>query len=122
LGSDAISHDKDTQSTFELYFPKGVENGTISITDGNGDVIKTLDIATQSAGVHQFQWDGSDSSGEQADSGLYHINMQYTDTDGNTQQSKLGVYPIEAVRFDQGDALVKVGSNYVPLTQVKEVY
>jgi flagellar basal-body rod modification protein FlgD len=34
----------------------------------------------------------------------------------------MGTYPIEAVRFENGAALVKVGSNYVPLDQVKEVY
>ena len=34
----------------------------------------------------------------------------------------LGAYPIESVRFDGGNTLVKVGSNYVPLSQVREVY
>jgi len=122
LGSDAISHDKDTDTTFELYFPKDVKNGTVSITDGNGDVVKTLNVDAESAGIQQFKWDGSDSAGKQAESGVYHVTSKYTDTNDNAQQTKLGVYPIEAVRFDQGDALVKVGSNYVPLTQVTEIY
>ena len=122
LGSDAISHDKNTNSTFEIYFPKDVKNGTISITDGNGDVVKTLNLDAASAGIHQFTWDGTNNAGRQAESAVYHIDSNYTDTNGDAQQTKLGVYPIEAVRFDQGNALVKVGSNYVPLTKVKEVY
>jgi len=122
LGSDAISHDKNTNSTFEIYFPKDVKNGTISITDGNGNVVKTLNLDAASAGIHQFTWDGTNNAGRQAESAVYHIDANYTDTNGDAQQTKLGVYPIEAVRFDKGDALVKVGSNYVPLTKVKEVY
>jgi len=122
LGSDAISHDKGTNTTFKLYFPKDVKNGTVSITDGNGDVVKTLNVDAESAGIHQFQWDGSNSAGKQAGSGVYHVTSKYTDTKGTAQQTKLGVYPIEAVRFDKGDALIKVGSSYVPLTKIKEIY
>ena len=122
LGSDSISHDKGTNSTFEVYFPKAVEHGTVSITDGDGNTVKTLDVGTNPAGVYQFTWDGTDALGNQADSAVYHVNAQYTDANGNTQKTRLGAYPIEAVRFDKGNTLVKVGSNYVPLSNVKEVY
>ena len=122
LGSDAISHNKGIDTTFEVYFPKAVKQGTVSITDTNGNVVQTLNVGTNPAGVYKFTWDGTDSSGQQADSALYHVNAQYTDTDGATQQTRLGAYPIEAVRFDKGNTLVKVGSNYVPLNTIKEVY
>ena len=122
LGSDSISHDKGTDSTFEVYFPKAVEHGTVSITDGNGHTVQTLDVGTNPAGVYQFKWNGTDALGQQAKSAVYHVNAQYTDANGNTQQTRLGAYPIEAVRFDKGNTLVKVGSNYVPLANVKEVY
>ena len=122
LGSDAIAHNKGTDSTFEVYFPKAVEKGTVSITDVNGNVVQTLDVGTNPAGVYQFKWDGKNSSGQQADSAVYHVNAKYTDSNGNAQQTRLGAYPIEAVRFDKGNTLVKVGSNYVPLKNVKEVY
>ena len=122
LGSDSISHNKGTDSTFEVYFPKAVEHGTVSITDGNGHTVKTLDVGTNPAGVYQFKWNGTDALGQQAKSAVYHVNAQYTDANGKTQQTRLGAYPIEAVRFDKGNTLVKVGSNYVPLANVKEVY
>ncbi len=122
LGSDAISYNKGTDSKFEVYFPKAVDNGTISITDVNGNTVKTLDVGTNPAGVYQFKWDGKNSSGQQANSAVYHVNAKYTDSDGNAQQTRLGAYPIEAVRFDKGDTLVKVGSSYVPLKNIKEVY
>ena len=122
LGTDAISLNKGTSSTFEVYFPNDVQNGTISITDGNGDTVKTLDVGTNPKGVYKFTWDGTDANGGNADSGIYHINADYSNAKGDTLKTRLGAYPIEAVRFDQGKALVKVGSNYVPLSNVKEVY
>ncbi len=122
LGSDAIAHDKGSTSTFEVYFPNDVEQGSVVITDNNGNTVKTLDVGTNKAGVYKFSWDGSDNNGNAVDSAVYHVNATYNDTNGNKLQTRLGAYPIEAVRFDKGNTLVKVGSNYVPLSNVKEVY
>jgi len=122
LGSDAIQHEKDTQSTFEVYFPKSIQEGNIAISDANGNVVGNVDVGTNPAGVYQFTWDGLNAAGESNEGGVYHVNASYTDQDGNAQQTRLGAYPIESVRFDNGAALVKVGSNYVPLDNVKEVF
>jgi flagellar basal-body rod modification protein FlgD len=122
LGSDAIAHNKGKSTTFEVYFPNSVEQGSVTITDANGKTIKTLDVGTNPAGVYKFTWDGMDNNGEVADSAVYHVNATYTDTNGKTLKTRLGAYPIEAVRFDKGKALLKVGSNYVPLKNIKEVY
>jgi hypothetical protein len=46
----------------------------------------------------------------------------YSDPDGNVLQTRLGAYPIESVRFENGNTLVKLGSSYVPLENVVEVY
>ena len=122
LGSDTISHDKGSSSTFEVYFPNDVEQGSVVMTDADGKTIKTLNVGTKPAGVYQFTWDGSDNDGAEAESAIYHVNATYSDTNGNTLQTRLGAYPIESVRFDKGSTLVKVGSNYVPLENIVEVY
>lgn len=122
LGNNSISHDKGSSSTFEVYFPKDVDSGTISITDKSGSEVGTVDVGTQSAGVHQFTWDGKNSSGADNDAGIYHVDASYKDKAGDELKTKLGTYPIEAVRFDKGDTLVKLGSSYIPLSKVKEVH
>jgi len=122
LGSDAISLNKGTKTTFEIYFPKDVQQGSVVITDANGNTVKTLDVGAKPKGVYQFTWDGSNNIGAQADSGVYHVNANYSDPNGTTLQTKLGTYPIKSVRFDKGKALVQVGSNYVPLDKIKEVF
>ncbi len=122
LGSNAIALDEGSSTTFEMYFPSDVQQGTISITDVNGNTIKTLDVGTNDKGVYQFTWDGTDNAGNAVDSGIFYASSSYTDTSNNTLNTRVGAYPIESVRFEDGEALVKVGSNYVPLNQVKEVY
>jgi len=122
LGSDSIVHDKGSTSAFELYFPDSIQKGSVEIKDNNGNLVKTLDVGTNPAGVYKFTWDGTDNGGASIDSGIYHVSATYKDSNNVSQTTRLGAYPIEAVRFDQGQTLVKLGSSYVPLENVKEVY
>ncbi|MFT5660781.1 MAG: flagellar basal-body rod modification protein FlgD [Sulfurimonas sp.] len=122
LGSDAIALDEGSAASFEVYFPSAIEQGTVSITDSDDNTITTIDVGTNPSGVYKFDWDGLDSNGNLATSGIYHVNASYSDPDGNTLQTRLGAYPIESVRFEGGSTLVKVGSNYVPLENIVEVY
>jgi flagellar basal-body rod modification protein FlgD len=122
LGSNAIAIDKGSSSTFEIFFPQDVQQGSVEITDSNGDVIQTIDVGSNPSGVYQFTWDGTDKTGASVDGGIYYANASYTDTNGDPQTTRVGSYPIESVRFDDGKTLLKLGSNYVPLENVKEIY
>jgi flagellar basal-body rod modification protein FlgD len=122
LGSNTISYTKGSTSTFEVYFPKDIEEGTIEITDSKKNVIKTIDVDKNNKGTYSFNWNGKDQDDNYVDSATYHVNAKYTDPDDNKRTTKLGVYPIESVKFDGSNTLLKVGSSYVPLSKVKEVY
>ena len=122
LGSNAMGYDADSVNTFEVYFPQDVQTGNIEILDGNGNTVSTMPLEAGSSGVKQFDWDGTLSNGEPAESGMYYVTASYNDTSGNAQTTRMGAYPIESVRFNEGETLVKVGSNYVPLDKIKEIY
>lgn len=122
LGSNAIVMDKGTSSVFEVYFPKDVKAGTVSVLDKSGNTIKTLDVGANSKGVYKFTWDGTNQVGTEVDSGVYYVTANYTDTANTAQTTRLGAYPIESVKFDSGKTYVKLGSSYVALENVKEVY
>jgi len=122
LGSDAIVHKKGDSSSFEIYFPNDIHQGSVEITDNDGKLIKTLDVGSNPSGVYKFDWDGKDSVGADVADGIFHINATYTDNDGNSLQTRLGAYPIESVRFDGGKTLLKLGSSYISLDDIKEVY
>lgn len=132
LGSDAISHDQGSTSSFEMYFPEDIKAGTVTITDMEGNAVSTINIDMEDAngnaveqrdaGVYQFDWDGKDANGNYADSAVYRINAQYTTPTGDQLTTRVGAYPIESVRFDGGETYLKLGSSYVPLSDVVEIY
>ncbi len=122
LGSDAIQHTKDETSSFDLYFPNDIKNGTITIFDKDGNPIRTMDLKEGSKGVYSYTWDGTDFNGNPTDDGLYKVEASYYDPEGNAHTTRIGVYPIDSVKFDGGKALLKLGNNYVPMDQIKEIF
>lgn len=133
LGSNAIQHDEGSVSSFEMYFPEDIASGTIQILDSDGNEVSTMDITKQEdadgnlldkrdAGVYQFDWDGELSDGSLADSGIYYITASYTNSESDSLTTRMGAYPIESVRFEDGKALLKLGSSYIPLEDIAEVY
>jgi len=122
LGSNAISLDEGALSKFELYFPSDVRSGNINVLDSSGNIIQTIDLGTNTKGIYEFDWDGSTSGGGKADAGIYYIEANYKDADDIDRSTRVGSYPIESVRFDEGKTLVKLGSSYVDFENIKEIY
>ena len=122
LGSNAVGYDEGNLTTFELYFPEDISSGTIEILDADKNVVSTINLEENPSAVYQFDWNGVQSDGNSAKSGVYYVSANYTTPTGENHKTKLGQYPIESVRFEDGKTLVKVGSNYVPLSSIVEVY
>jgi len=122
LGSNTIAHDEGSATSFEVYFPQEIASGNVEILDANGNIVAEIEAPANPAGVYQFDWDGMLKSGQAADSGLFYVTASYKNPAGDDLTTRMGAYPIESVRFDGGNTLVKVGSNYVPLENVKEIY
>lgn len=122
LGSNAIGHDEGSISTFEVYFPESIASGNLEILDSEGNIVSTINLEPNSSGVYQFDWDGTLSTGEAATSGVYYVTASYNDESGTAQTTRMGAYPIESVRFEGSDTLVKVGSAYVNINDIAEIY
>jgi flagellar basal-body rod modification protein FlgD len=120
-GSNAIVYEDGKIPEFELYFSDDVKSGTIKVLDSDGNVVSTLPIDSADKGVNAFKWDGKDSAGNKVDDGIYYITANYRDINDVTHDTRVGLYPIESVRFDEGETLVKIGSSYIPFTDIKEV-
>ncbi len=122
LGSDAIQHIEGNTTSFEMYFPNDVAAGTVDITDLDGNTIKTISLGENTQGVYSFDWDGTDNGGNIVPDGIYRVSSSYTSPDGTQYYTAVGSYPIESVRFENGEALLKLGSNYISMSQVVEIY
>ena len=122
LGTDSITLAQDDNPSFDIYFSHDIQSGSVNITDAQGNRVKTFDLGSNSAGVQSFQWDGTDNSGNRLPEGTYSITSNYSDGDNGSYETSYGIYPIESVRFDDGKALLKLGSKYYSLDKVKEIY
>jgi len=122
LGSNAITLTDGEDSTFEIYFPTDIASGNVEILDSSGNVISSLPAESGDSGVYTYTWDGKDMAGNAVDEGIYYVTASYADAAGESQTARVGTYPIESVRFDAGETYVKLGSGYVPLSNVTEIY
>lgn len=120
-GSNAIVLEEGSSSDFQIYFPNNVTSGNVNIMDVNGNILKTMPIGATNAGVAQYSWDGTNNNNVPLDAGIYYAESTYTKTDGTTGTSRVGLYPIESIKFDSGKTYAKLGSSYVDFSTIKEI-
>lgn len=120
-GSNAIIKENGSNAKFEIYFPEDVTSGSVNILDKNGNILRKMGIGETSKGIANYSWDGKNDSGIALDEGIYYVESTYTKTDGTNATTRLGLYPIESIKFDSGKTYAKLGSNYVDFSTIKEV-
>jgi flagellar basal-body rod modification protein FlgD len=120
-GSNAIVLSEGEDVDFELYFPDDVSTGTVNILDKNGNKLRTMNIGETDAGIAKYTWDGKNNNGAAVDEGVYYVESEYTKTDGTTATARIGLYPIESIKFDQGKTYAKLGSSYIDFDTIKEI-
>ncbi len=121
-GSNGILYETGDTPNFEIYFPEAISAGNVEIKDSNGQTLKTIPISPNDKGVYSFDWNGISDGGNAADAGVYYIEASYTNPDGKSLKTRAGAYPIESVRFEDGQSLLKLGSSYVPFDSIVEIY
>lgn len=93
----------------------------VTIKDGDGNIVNTLDLGTQQAGLATFTWDGKDSSGNAVANGTYSV------TASNGSSSALSTYVAGSVTgvgyggSSTGTYLQVAGIGGVPLSQVAQI-
>jgi len=114
--------DEDNTKTFDLYFGDDITSGEVEIKDKNGNIVKTFPLEAHTKGILSFEWDLTDENGQRVPSDTYEITANYTSPDGSSHSTALGAYPIESIRFENGEPYAKLGSGYVPFNQIQEIY
>lgn len=104
-GKSAGSESENVDTTpFGIELTQAADKVTATIIDGNGKVIRTLNMGAQTAGVHTFTWDGKLDDGTAAPDGAY--NISFAASQGTTQ---LVVQPLQFALV-QGVTLGKDGN------------
>lgn len=118
--TDVTVSGDSTTAKIDIYLANEVKEGKLIIKNSSGVQVASLDLTEGMKGTTSFSWDLKDNENARVDNGTYSVVAQYTGTDGESHEAKPGTYPIEAVKFVDGEAQVKIGSSYIPITNVKE--
>ena len=71
----------DSQGIFGIQLPSAAENVKVSIIDSSGNVVSTMNLGEQSAGMLPLAWDGTMDNGEAAPDGTYTFEVEATSGD-----------------------------------------
>jgi flagellar basal-body rod modification protein FlgD len=63
--------DTTKSMTGTAVIPSSVAGATVTITDKDGNAVKTIDLGSQAAGNATFVWDGTNTAGTKVDPGTY---------------------------------------------------
>ena len=63
--SNIVAPDAAGQYIGQVSFADATSGATVDLMDGNGNVLKTIELGNQDAGDVNFYWDGKNDAGEQ---------------------------------------------------------
>ena len=93
----------------------------VTIKDGKGNVVNTIDLGTQQTGLASFTWNGKDSSGNAVGSGTYNISASNGSSSALTTYAAGSVTGVGYGGSSTGTYLQVAGIGGVPLSQVAQI-
>ena len=94
----------------------------VTIKDANGNVVNTIDLGAQPAGLSQFSWNGKDSSGNAVADGTYSVSANNGGTSAALTTYVAGsVTGVGYGGSSTGTYLQVAGIGGVPLSQVAQI-
>ncbi|WP_313202059.1 flagellar hook assembly protein FlgD [Pseudomonas sp.] len=123
-----VQNDKaivDTTSSFNAQFvvPQAISEAKITITDKDGNTVKTIELGEQAAGYGDFIWDGTNNSGEKVDPGTYTFTATTTVDGKAVQMNTLLPAKVTSVSFNTTGEMVLnlAGVGKVSLSDVQTI-
>ncbi len=101
----SVSHTAGSASTLSYSLNAPAQAGTVNISNIAGDVVRTLEVGPQYAGLNSVIWDGLDNGGDTLPSGSYTFSVQALDASGA---------PVFGATYTQGQVSSVIYENGVP--------
>ncbi|MGI3130084.1 flagellar hook assembly protein FlgD [Halopseudomonas pachastrellae] len=88
----------------QLALQQSSTNVFVNIYDKAGSLVKTINMGSQEAGMLDFTWDGTDSSGNLAEPGIYTVEAMASIDGKNTQMATLLPANVDSVSIGAGSS------------------
>lgn len=110
---------KNDQPTINFTLDKAAAKMTLSIKDASGQVVRTLTVQNQPAGVGKVVWDGKDDLGNRVPEGSYTVEASGKTADGGSVKPSLMLVGIvRQVIYKDGAAYLMVDGAEINLGDV----
>lgn len=115
-GGTAVAH---------ANLPTDADAATATILDGQGNVVRTMQLGSEKAGALTIPWDGLDDKGNVAPAGTYTVNVTAKDKAGaSIIVSQSGTGHVTGISYDNGVASLEIDNgmsiNISDIDKVKE--
>lgn len=110
--------------TGAVSVPQTSPQVVLNITDAAGVLVQSINLGAQPAGLANFTWNGTTSSGGQAPAGTYKLSAQVSGVAGGTAISTLVSGTVDSVTMGSGASgmtLNIAGLGSVPFSSVQQI-
>ncbi len=115
-----VTSGKATSASFTL--PVAAKDTKVTILNGAGQVVRTLNLGAQGAGSHDITWDGLNAQGKQVADGQYTFQISAKDAQGQAVTATTSFTgTVTGVVQNQGQVQLKVGDRLVDLSSITAV-
>ena len=97
-------------SNAALELSQAEDSVTVKISDAKGNVVRTLQLGAQNAGIVDFQWDGKDESGTTLADGAYTYTASAVQGSTKSTPTSLTYGLVNNVSLTSGVAQLNVGN------------
>lgn len=77
-----ISKEGENVSLIQYAGAEEMSSCVINILDASQNIVRTVDLGAQAAGIHDFVWDGKKSDGSEAPDGTYTVSLSGKNASG----------------------------------------
>ena len=117
-----VSVDPFAASAINFSLPEAASETKVSIVDGNGNTVRTIDAGALVLGKQSLSWDGLSDDGTRLPSGDYRVSVTARDANGKAITPTLEVTDlVSGVSFSGGQTILDVGGARVALTDVRAI-
>ena len=119
-GTEIALSSSKSNGAVELSSP--ADKVTVTISDAKGNVVRTLQLGAQDAGVVGFAWDGTDDSGAVVADGKYSFTATSVLSGTSSSPTTLSYGLVSSVSLTSSGAMLNMGTlGEVSMDQVRQI-
>ncbi len=122
IGGGSIQNTGQGSVQLGYTLPSNAVSASITVTDSNGNVVRTISNVPTASGDNKLSWNFSDNNGSSLPNGTYTYTVNATDVNGNSITATPFIEGIiSGVQFGANGASLVVGNSQYQLSDVLEI-